>query len=473
MEDAQLPIPENLRSLSEVEVARLGRKAVFKLDCTLMPCLTTMFIMNYLDRQNIASAKLNDIDVDLGLSSVQYQTSVSILFVGYILMQVPSNIIVGKIKQPAYYICAAMGVWGIISTLMMLVHNFVGIVICRFFLGFAEAVFFPGALYYMSLFYNRKQYALRSAILFSGSQLGNAFGGLLAIAIFDLDDVNGIEGWRWLFLIEGCVTIAFAILFVVVLPNSIRHLHGFTEQEKDWIIWNYEADLGRQRGKEEANGREGLMLAVKDPKMWLLMALLTSIYIAAGVVNFFPSVVSGLGYSRNVTLGLTAPPFVLSIICMLINGYFSDRRGKRYIHIVCPLAVGVAANIIAVSTLNIAARYAAMMLMPGSIYAAVVVVLSWITGTLNQPALKRAASIAAINAVANSVNIWTSYLYRSAPRYLPAFLTNLAAMALAVCIATATRVYLSRENAKMDRGEDLGRNGPTESQKSAGYRHMT
>jgi hypothetical protein len=92
---------------------------------------------------------------------------------------------------------------------------------------------------------------------------------------------------------------------------------------------------------------------------------------------------------------------------------------------------------------------------------------------LNQPALKRAASIAAINAVANSVNIWTSYLYRSAPRYLPAFLTNLAAMALAVCIATATRVYLSRENAKMDRGEDLGRNGPTESQKSAGYRHMT
>jgi hypothetical protein len=142
----------------------------------------------------------------------------------------------------------------------------------------------------------------------------------------------------------------------VVLPNSIRHLHGFTEQEKDWIIWNYEADLGQQRGKEEANGREGLMLAVKDPKMWLLMALLTSIYIAAGVVNFFPSVVSGLGYSRNVTLGLTAPPFVLSIICMLINGYFSDRRGKRYIHIVCPLAVGVAANIIAVSTLNIAAR---------------------------------------------------------------------------------------------------------------------
>lgn len=131
-------------------------------------------------------------------------------------MQVPSNIVVGKVRNPAVYICCAMAVWGLISALMAVVQSFGGLLACRFFLGFVEvrifsysnmavaleltqyqAVFFPGALFYLSLFYNRKQFALRTAILYSGSQLGNAFGGLFAIGILELDDHNGIEGWRW------------------------------------------------------------------------------------------------------------------------------------------------------------------------------------------------------------------------------------------------------------------------------------
>ena len=154
------------------------------------------------EAQNIASAKLADIDKDLGLSAVEYQTSVSILFAGYILMQVPSNIVVGKIQYPAVYICLAMGVWGLISSLMAVVQNFGGLLACRFFLGFVEAVFFPGALFFLSMFYNRKQFAFRTAILYSGSQLGNAFGGLFAIGILQLDGKRGLEGWRWVGRIE-------------------------------------------------------------------------------------------------------------------------------------------------------------------------------------------------------------------------------------------------------------------------------
>lgn len=104
------------------------------------------------------------------------------------------------------------------------------------------------------------------------------------------------------------------------------------------------------------SGRKGLMLALLDPKMWMFMALLTSVYISAAVNNFFPSVVGGLGFSRNKTYGLTAPPFILCVFCMLINGFHSDRKQERYLHIVLPLAITVLANVIAVSTLNIAAR---------------------------------------------------------------------------------------------------------------------
>jgi hypothetical protein len=104
-------------------------------------------------------------------------------------MQVPSNMMVSRITWPGLYICIGMAVWGAISAIMASVQNFAGLLVAR--------IFIPGALYFMSLFYNKKQYALRTAILYSGSQLGNAFGGLFAIGILRLDGAHGLAGWRW------------------------------------------------------------------------------------------------------------------------------------------------------------------------------------------------------------------------------------------------------------------------------------
>lgn len=194
---AHKELPPSLAGLTPEEIQGLTAKATWKMDLIIMPCLVVMYVLNYLDRQNIAAAKLANIDKDLGLSAVQYQTCISLLFVGYILMQVPSNIILGKIKYPGVYICSAMALWGVISACMGAVQGFGGLVAARFCIGVIEAVFFPGALFYMSLYYTRGQYAFRAATLYSGSQLGNAFGGLFAIAILKLDGVHGIEGWRW------------------------------------------------------------------------------------------------------------------------------------------------------------------------------------------------------------------------------------------------------------------------------------
>lgn len=105
--------------------------------------------------------------------------------------------IAGRISWPGIYICVGMAVWGAISAAMASVQNFAGLLVARVFIGFVEAIFFPGALYFLSKFYNRKQFALRTAILYSGSQLGNAFGGLFAIGILELDGAHGLSGWRW------------------------------------------------------------------------------------------------------------------------------------------------------------------------------------------------------------------------------------------------------------------------------------
>ncbi|KAF7357683.1 Retrograde regulation protein 2 [Mycena venus] len=386
-----LSIPASLAALPPNEFASIGRKATLKIDLLVMPALIIMYILNYLDRQNIAAAKLAAITTDLKLSAVQYQSCISLLFVGYILMQVPSNILVGKISRPATYICGAMAVWGVVSAATGAVQSFVGLLLCRFFLGFVEAVFFPGALYYLSMFYNRKQYTLRVALLYSGSQLGNAFGGLFAVAILKADGQHGIEGWRWLFIVEGVATVGIALILMLILPNSMATVTGLSTIERDWLAWNFESDQGQRDNKDELSGWKAFKMAAVDPKTYLLMGTLHMTYVAATVTSFFPSVVSTLGYSRNITYVLTAPPYLLCVVIMIINSIHSDRTQERYWHIVVPLVFTTISNIIAISTLNTAARYVSMMMMPGSFYGATVVILSWVAGSLTQPAVKRAA----------------------------------------------------------------------------------
>ncbi|RSM15328.1 hypothetical protein CEP52_000779 [Fusarium oligoseptatum] len=117
------------------------------MDIVIMPTLMVMYILNYLDRNNIASAKLGGIMEDLDLGDTEYQSCVSILFVGYIIMQIPSNMMLGRLKLPGVYICLAMAVWGIISAAQIVFSNFAGLAVARFFIGFVEAVFFPGVLF--------------------------------------------------------------------------------------------------------------------------------------------------------------------------------------------------------------------------------------------------------------------------------------------------------------------------------------
>ncbi|KAI0513269.1 nicotinamide mononucleotide permease [Xylaria bambusicola] len=470
--DGGLVMPTSLAALTEAEYSKLSKKATLKMDFVIMPILVIMYILNYLDRQNLASARLAGIEEELGISDVQYQTCVSILFVGYILLQVPSNLVLGRIKWPGVYICAGMAVWGAISAAMSTVQGFGGLLAARIFLGVVEAIFFPGALYFLSLFYNRKQYALRVAILYGGSQLGNAFGTLFAIGVLRLGGTYGLSGWRWLFLIEGVLTTGLAIGFSFILPNSNKKILGLSEIECEWVEWNMVKDQGQTNNSEEISNWQGFMLAATDLKTWLLTGTLYSIYINGAITNFFPSVVQGLGYDRNTTYGITAPPFVLAVIVMYIIGWSSDRKQERWLHIVAPLIVTAIANIISISTTNTAARYVAILLLPGSFYSSGIVTLSWVSNSLSQPAPKRAAAIALVNAICNTPNIWGSYIYIGAPRYIVAFIVNLVAVGLAIGFATATRLHLRRLNAKLDRGEDSGKHGPTAAQVANGFRYI-
>lgn len=406
------------------------------------------------------------------MTDQQFSTAMAVLFAGYVSLQIPSNMLASRIKWPAAYICLMCALWGMVSACTGAVGSYAGLAVCRTVLGFTEAAFFPGALYLLSTFYTRKQLALRTGILYSGSQLGNAFGGLFALAILELDGAHGLEGWRWLFIVEGVMTVGIALIFATFLPNKPESMMWVTDTEREALLYRLALDRGTKDASDELTLGQSAWLAVSDPKAWLVCLALTLAWVASAVTNFFPIVTQSLGFNRTTTLGITAPPYILGIICIVLVGWHSDKTGERAFHIVGPFVVCIIANVIALATPNVAARYFAMMLMPASFYSAGMVLLSWVGTTVVGPNSKRAIALAMINAISNTSNIWTSYLYFDKPRYIVAFSVNLAASVGVILVILFLRQYLVRLNRRLERGEDLGVQGPSEVQKEAGFRFL-
>ncbi|KAK2597878.1 hypothetical protein N8I77_012633 [Diaporthe amygdali] len=458
--------PQWIRDISPEELSNREKRLKRKIDFRLLPMVVIMYILNYLDRNNIATARLAGLEEDLHLVGNQYQTSVSILFVGYLLMQVPSNMLLNKMGKPSLYLPGCMVVWGIISGSTAATKSFGGLLACRFILGFVEAAYFPGALYFLSCWYTRKELALRTAFLYSGSLVSGAFGGLIAAGIVEgMGGLAGLSAWQWLFLLEGILTVVVASIAVFIIPDVPRTTRWLSEEEKQLAAWRLQADIGEDDwvDSQHQSPVHGLKLAFTDPKTWLLLLVIYGSTASGSMTTFFPTVVETLGYGKIQTLLLTAPPYIVAVIVCLVNAWHADRTQERYLHIAGPPLVAMVMYIIAVATTAIGPRYFAMCVMVGATYSSYVVALGYISNILPRPATKRTAALALINALSNVCQVYSPYLYptSAAPRYVNAFVVNIAMSAMTVIAMTVLRIYLGRLNKKLDRGEtvrDVGNN---------------
>ncbi|KAI1308599.1 major facilitator superfamily domain-containing protein [Xylaria venustula] len=448
--------PEIIMRLTPEERIALEKRLVRKIDWRLLPMIIIMYILNYIDRNNIAAAKLSGLPEDLNLKGNQFQTAVSILFVGYLLVQVPSNLFLNKIGLPGIYLPTCMALWGVISAATSTVKNFGGLLAVRFFLGFVEAVYFPGCLYYLSCWYTRKELGLRTALLYSGALISGAFSGLIAAGVnANLDGVGGYSPWQWLFIIEGVITVGVALIAIPILPNFPRTTKWLSEEEKALAIWRLEEDVGEDDWQEgEQSMWTGARLAFTDMKTYVLLFLLTGIVSSGGVTNFLPAVVKTLGYNSVITLLLTSPPYVLCVITTSLNAWHADRTGERFWHITLSLCVALIGFIIAATTTSIGPRYFSIIIMVPGVYGAFVVSLAWISNSMPRPPAKRAAALSFINAVSNATSIYVSYLYQDwmAPQYVIAFSVNSGTVVLAIVSALVLRIMLTRLNKKLDQG---------------------
>ncbi|KXH34219.1 major facilitator superfamily transporter [Colletotrichum nymphaeae SA-01] len=369
-----------------------------------------------LDRNAIALARLNTLEEDLNLTSTEYQTCVSILFVGYVIVGIPANMVVTRVR-PSLWMSSCMAVWAIISALTAVSQNYTGLLLTRFFLGITEAPYYPGALYVLATFYTRKELATRISILYTGNILATAFAGLIALGIFQMHGMLSPEER------------------ILANERILRDTVGNTGQTTTW---------------------SGLLEAAKDPKVWLFTAMQHCHLGANGFKNFFPTAVETLGFDETITLVLTCPPYLIAGIISIAWSWSSGRFNERTWHITIAKSIAVFGFILGCATLNTGARYFSMVVFSVGTYAVNSIILGWVSATCSQTKEKKASSLAIVNCIAVASFIWTPYMWPKSdgPRYVMA-MSSSAALSVATAMgAWAMRFWLKNENRKIRQSEN-------------------
>lgn len=439
------------------------RRLVRKLDFRLLPTIVIIFIMNYIDRVAITSARLKGLESDLGLTNLQYYTVVAILYVSYCPAQIPSNMLLNYVTRPTFYIGTCVVLWGLTSALTGVTRNFAGIVACRVFIGLPEAAFYPGAMYLLSRWYTRKELAFRSAILYSGLLLSNAFGSLIAAGILgNMQGKLGIAAWRWLFYIEGAITIFVGFQAMWLLPDYPNNTRWLTPAERRLAQARLAEDVGEaDQDSAEASAFEGFKMAIKDPKVPVFMLMCCSQLLGLSFVNFFPTLTSTLGYSTTVTLLMSAPPWIFASICTLIGAWHADKTGELFFHQTAWWWVVMVGYIISLSTMATPGRYFSLFLMTTG-YCGFTLTLVWVANAIPRPPAKRSVAMGLVNGFGNLGNVMGSYIWNAnwSPQYHQSMIIALCALTLASFLSLVIRWMLVRENNRMEREEMDLMHGP-------------
>ncbi|EKM59840.1 uncharacterized protein PHACADRAFT_115106 [Phanerochaete carnosa HHB-10118-sp] len=452
------------------ERKKLERKLLRKLDMR-MSILVVIYILNYIDRNNASAARLRGFEADLHLKGQQFATILSILYVGYILMQIPSNMLLNYTGRPSIYLPCCMMIWGTISCLTGVTTNFVGALLTRFFLGFVEAAFFPGALFLLSKWYTRNELGMRTALLSCGSLISNAFGSLIASGILDgMQGKLGHAAWRWLFYIEGALTIFAAICAIFILPDFPTTSHRWLSPLEVKLAERRmleDVGVGDEAETETGGPLHGLMQAITDWKVWWLALTLTSMVIFLSFNAFFPTLAATMGYSTTVTLLLCAPPWAFATLVAFGVARHSDATGERFWHVALPLAGGLVGCVLATATMHTAARYVALFLLAQA-YAAFIVFLAWVANSVPRPPGKRAVALALVNAFSQLGNVAGSYVWPSAwgPSYRSSYAICIATNGLAIVMCFVFKRHLETLNRRAEERE-REQGGPK------GFRYIT
>lgn len=304
-----------------------------KVTWRLIPFLFVLYVIAWLDRVNVGFAGLQ-MNADLGFSSTVFGLGSGIFFLGYCLFEIPSNIILERVGA-RIWISRIMVTWGLISAALMFVRTPAVFYLLRFLLGVAEAGFFPGVIYYLSLWYPAANRARAIAAFMSAVPVSGLIGGPLSGALLELDGLHGLAGWQWLFLLEGLPAVILGTSVLFYLKDRPETTQWLTSAERDWLVETLAAE------RKACVLRPNIRVALTDLTVWKLGIIF--LLVAAGFYGYSfwaPLIIKSLTGLSNFKVGLVLGAMsAVTIVGMLLNSYHSDRTGERAIHIAVPLFV--------------------------------------------------------------------------------------------------------------------------------------
>lgn len=344
-------------------------------------------------------------------------------------------------------------------TLQGLVKSYEHLIVTRIFLGMTEAGFFPAATFLVTTWYCRWQLQTRMAIFYSAASLAGSFSGLLAFGIQHMEGVAGLGGWRWIFILEGIITVVFGCMVPWALPDTPDDATFLTPEETTFIKLQLQRDQGLS-GEGAAEGKDGfdwgmLKDALMDWKIYLAVVMYWGNCIATYGFNFSaPTIIHQLGYSAANAQLLTVPPYLLGSCSTLLFAYLSDKYRRRWVFIVIPFSIALVGYtaLLAIPHPRLPGlTYFFMFWITAGLYASIIGTVSWVGNNL-APAFKRAVGMAVLMTVGNLGGTVGSniFLAEQEPNYWLGYGLSLAIIVAAITCTVILRFTTQRINRKRD-----------------------
>ncbi|WP_247369638.1 MFS transporter [Bradyrhizobium sp. CW10] len=309
------------------EDEKIEKRVIHKLHRRLVPLLMLCYCIAYLDRVNVGFAALT-MNKDLGFSSTVFGMGAGIFFFGYVLFEVPSNLMLVRFGT-RITLARIMVLWGLIAAAMAFIPGETTFYIARFVLGAAEAGFFPGVLFYLSLWFPSAHRGRIVSLFMTAIPISVVIGSPISGLLLASDGVMGLHGWQWLFIIEGLPAAVLGLVVLRVLVDGPAEAPWLLPEERDWLVRRLAGEAAQHANLRQSN----LLLVLLDRRVLIFAcAYFGLITCTVGISFWLPQIIKELGLS-NITTGLvSAVPSIGAIAGMLLLGRMSDRRQERRLH---------------------------------------------------------------------------------------------------------------------------------------------
>lgn len=417
---------ENIKPISALE-----EQTIRRISKRIIPFLIILFVMAFLDRTNIGFAALHMNDA-IGITQTLFGLGAGIFFLGYFIAEVPSNILLHRFGA-RIWIARIMITWGIIAALMGFIHSGTQFIVLRFLLGIAEAGFFPGVIFYLTLWFPIRYRARVFATFYLGLPIAQIIGAPISVGLMQWGNTLGFDGWRLMYILEGIPSIILGLICLKYLTNNPKEAKWLSAEQRAWLMVTLEKEESEKAESADAHLSKGALIkqVFKNPLVWIMALVYFGITSGSNAMFFFlPSVLESFRNTFGMEISLiqngllTAIPYAFAAVGMIMWSRHSDRKQERYLHGASAALMAAVAIAIALIVNQPWAIIVGFIFLAVGVFSAINIFWTLPGETLT--GVGAAAGIGLINSVGNLSGFTgpylTGYLYTATGTYTIAFM---------------------------------------------------